>query len=129
MSGLVSGRPPPHIRHVNADRFGPLSQLQLAIEHRACAPLPPDDWPARHPARRQPSIHQVPSMANGTIKWFNATKGYGFIQPEDGSKDVFVHITDVQRAGIRELREGDKISYDLQSGNQGKVSATNLRLD
>ncbi len=68
-------------------------------------------------------------MATGTIKWFNATKGYGFIQPEDGSKDVFVHITDVQRAGIRELREGDKLSYDLQQGNQGKVSATNLRLD
>jgi CspA family cold shock protein len=68
-------------------------------------------------------------MATGTIKWFNATKGYGFIQPEDGSKDVFVHITDVQRAGIRELREGDKLSYDLQQGNQGKISATNLRLD
>ena len=67
-------------------------------------------------------------MATGTIKWFNATKGYGFIQPEDGSKDVFVHITDVQAAGIRELREGDKLSYDLQQGNQGKVSATNLRL-
>ncbi len=68
-------------------------------------------------------------MATGTIKWFNATKGYGFIQPDDGSKDVFVHVTDVQRAGIRELREGDKLSYDLQQGNQGKVSATNLRLD
>ncbi len=67
-------------------------------------------------------------MATGTIKWFNATKGYGFIQPEDGSKDVFVHITDVQRAGINDLREGDKISYDLAQGNQGKVSATNLRM-
>lgn len=67
-------------------------------------------------------------MATGTIKWFNATKGYGFIQPDDGSKDVFVHITDVQRSGINDLREGDKLSYDLQQGQQGKVSATNLRL-
>ena len=67
-------------------------------------------------------------MATGTIKWFNPTKGFGFIQPDDGSKDVFVHITDVQRAGIDGLREGDKLSYDLQQGQQGKVSATNLRL-
>ncbi|MBY0330757.1 MAG: cold-shock protein [Acetobacteraceae bacterium] len=67
-------------------------------------------------------------MATGTIKWFNPTKGFGFIQPDDGSKDVFVHITDVQRAGIDGLREGDKLSYDLQQGQQGKTSATNLRL-
>ncbi len=67
-------------------------------------------------------------MSNGTIKWFNATKGFGFIQPADGSNDVFVHISDMQRAGIAELREGDKLSYDVQSGQQGKVSACNLRL-
>ncbi|HEV7264149.1 MAG TPA: cold-shock protein [Falsiroseomonas sp.] len=68
-------------------------------------------------------------MANGTIKWFNATKGFGFIQPADGTSDVFVHISDMQRAGITELREGDKLTYDVQSGQQGKVSACNLRLD
>ncbi|NOG71247.1 cold-shock protein [Roseicella sp. DB1501] len=68
-------------------------------------------------------------MSNGTIKWFNATKGYGFIQPEDGSNDVFVHISDVQRAGISTLNEGDKITYDVQRGQQGKMSACNLRLD
>ena len=67
-------------------------------------------------------------MSNGTIKWFNATKGYGFIQPEDGTSDVFVHISDVQRSGITELREGDKLSFDVQRGQQGKLSATNLRL-
>ena len=67
-------------------------------------------------------------MATGTIKWFNPTKGFGFIQPDDGSKDVFVHITDVQRAGIDGLREGDKLSYDLQQGQQSKTSPTNLRL-
>ncbi len=67
-------------------------------------------------------------MSNGTIKWFNATKGFGFIQPEDGTNDVFVHITDVQRAGIDGLREGDKLTFDVQRGQQGKLSATNLRL-
>jgi CspA family cold shock protein len=68
-------------------------------------------------------------VSNGTIKWFNATKGYGFIQPEDGTSDVFVHISDMQRSGIAELREGDKITYDVQRGQQGKMSACNLRLD
>ncbi|MCR0984305.1 cold-shock protein [Roseomonas populi] len=66
-------------------------------------------------------------MATGIVKWFNATKGYGFIQPEDGSKDVFLHISDVQAAGLQEPREGDKLEYDLQRGQQGKVSAGNLK--
>lgn len=65
-------------------------------------------------------------MATGTVKWFNTTKGYGFIQPEDGSKDVFVHISAVQRAGLGTLREGQKVSYDLQAGKNGKSSAENL---
>lgn len=66
-------------------------------------------------------------MSTGTVKWFNSTKGYGFIQPDDGSKDVFLHVSDVQRSGIAEPREGDKLEYDLQRGQQGKVSATNLK--
>ncbi|WP_338661969.1 cold-shock protein [Pararoseomonas sp. SCSIO 73927] len=66
-------------------------------------------------------------MATGTIKWFNATKGYGFIQPDDGSKDVFLHISDVQAAGLQSPQEGDKLEYDLQRGQQGKVSAGNLK--
>jgi CspA family cold shock protein len=65
-------------------------------------------------------------MSIGTVKWFNSTKGFGFIQPEDGSKDVFLHISDVQRAGM-DVREGDKLQYDIQSGQQGKLSAGNLR--
>lgn len=66
-------------------------------------------------------------MAIGTVKWFNSTKGFGFIQPEDGSKDVFVHISAVERAGMNSLNEGQKISYDVQSGRDGKSSAENLQ--
>ena len=66
-------------------------------------------------------------MAIGTVKWFNATKGYGFIKPEDGSNDVFLHISDVQRSGLQDVREGDKLEFELQRGQQGKVSAVNLK--
>ena len=66
-------------------------------------------------------------MPVGTVKWFNATKGYGFIQPDDGSKDVFVHISEVQRAGMDGLQEGDKLGYEVEQGNQGKTSATRLK--
>jgi CspA family cold shock protein len=66
-------------------------------------------------------------MSTGTVKWFNAKKGYGFIQPDDGSKDVFVHISAVERAGIGNLNEGQKISYEVQKGQQGKLSAENLQ--
>lgn len=66
-------------------------------------------------------------MSTGTVKWFNATKGYGFIQPEDGSKDVFVHISAVERAGLSTLREGQKVTFDLERGQQGKMSAVNIQ--
>ncbi|HLB97715.1 MAG TPA: cold-shock protein [Acetobacteraceae bacterium] len=66
-------------------------------------------------------------MSTGTVKWFNAKKGYGFIQPDDGSKDVFVHISAVERSGIGNLNEGQKISYEVQKGQQGKLSAENLQ--
>ncbi len=66
-------------------------------------------------------------MAIGTVKWFNPVKGYGFIQPEDGSKDVFVHISAVERSGIGNLVEGQKLSFDLERGQQGKTSAVNLK--
>ena len=65
-------------------------------------------------------------MVTGTVKWFNSAKGYGFIEPEDGSKDAFVHISAVERAGLSSLREGQKISYELQAGQNGKSSAENL---
>ncbi len=65
-------------------------------------------------------------MSKGTVKWFNAQKGYGFIQPDDGSKDVFVHISAVERANMTGLNEGQKVSFDLERGQQGKTSAVNL---
>jgi cold shock protein len=66
-------------------------------------------------------------MSTGTVKWFNPTKGYGFIEPDDGSKDVFVHISAVERSGIGNLREGQRLNFELERGQQGKVSAVNLK--
>jgi len=66
-------------------------------------------------------------MAIGTVKWFSSQKGYGFIQPEDGTKDVFVHISAVERSGMGGLREGQKLSYDIERGQQGRTSAVNLK--
>jgi len=66
------------------------------------------------------------AMTTGTVKWFNPAKGFGFIEPEDGSKDAFVHISAVERAGLTTLNEGQKVSYELQPGQNGKTSAENL---
>jgi len=67
-------------------------------------------------------------MTTGTVKFFNASKGFGFIAPDDGGKDAFVHISAVESAGLTGLSDGQKVSYDLESGRDGKVSATNLQL-
>ncbi len=67
-------------------------------------------------------------MATGTVKWFNAQKGFGFIQPDDGGKDVFVHISAVERAGFRDLHDGQKVSFELtQDKRSGRTSADNLK--
>ena len=79
-------------------------------------------------AARDPTLVRGKTMATGTVKWFNSIKGYGFIQPEDGSKDAFVHISAVERAGLGGLNEGQKVSYDLQPGQNGKSSAENLTI-
>ena len=66
-------------------------------------------------------------MPTGVVKWFNSTKGYGFIRPDDGGKDVFVHITQVQRAGMTELADNQKVEYDVEERRDGRTAATNLK--
>jgi cold shock protein len=67
-------------------------------------------------------------MANGTVKWFNTTKGFGFIAPDNGGKDVFVHISAVERSGLTGLADNQKVSFDIESGRDGRESAVNLEL-
>ncbi|MBT6096278.1 MAG: cold-shock protein [Rhodospirillaceae bacterium] len=67
-------------------------------------------------------------MTTGTVKWFNTAKGYGFIEPEDGSSDAFVHISAVEQAGLHSLNEGQKVSYELKQGQNGKSSAEDLSI-
>jgi CspA family cold shock protein len=67
-------------------------------------------------------------MPQGSVKWFNATKGFGFIEPKDGGKDVFVHISAVERAGLSTLQDGQKLSYELETGRDGRASAGSLKL-
>jgi len=67
-------------------------------------------------------------MANGTVKWFNPTKGFGFIQPDDGGNDVFVHVTAVQAAGLQGLDDNQKVSYELETGRNGKESAVDIKV-
>lgn len=67
-------------------------------------------------------------MTNGTVKFFNATKGFGFIQPDGGAKDVFVHVSALERSGIRSLADGQKVTFDTEMDRQGRAAATNLQL-
>jgi CspA family cold shock protein len=68
------------------------------------------------------------TMAKGTVKWFNTEKGYGFIAPEDGGKDVFVHISAVERAGLKRLDDGQEVTFDLEDGRDGRKAATNIEV-
>jgi CspA family cold shock protein len=89
------------------------------------------DYKLTGPSRRIPrAVRQTGdfTMAKGTVKWFNETKGYGFIAPEGGKKDVFVHITALERAGLRSLKDGQPVTFDIEAGRDGRESATNLAL-
>ncbi|GGF82547.1 cold-shock protein [Paracoccus acridae] len=67
-------------------------------------------------------------MANGTVKWFNATKGFGFIEPEHGTKDIFLHVSALERAGIHQVADGQAVTFDVERGRDGRDSASNLTL-
>jgi CspA family cold shock protein len=101
----------------------------MAAEIRALRPgsdADPQD-PAASVAGRDPRPRKT-EMASGTVKWFNPTKGFGFIAPNEGGKDVFIHISALQRAGINSLAEGQAIEYELGTGRDGRTSAENIRL-
>jgi CspA family cold shock protein len=107
-----------------ASSFGLL--IHAHSKRRTCFPISVVvDRPVR--CERGDSSVQRTTMTIGTVKWFNAQKGYGFIQPEDGSKDVFVHISAVERSGMGNLHEGQRLSFELERGQQGKTSAVNLQ--
>lgn len=105
--------------------------------HGLAAHLIPRTFPASYASRgwgissfatgAELSLKILP-MTNGTVKFFNSTKGFGFISPDDGGKDAFVHISAVEQAGLSGLADGQKVSYDIESGRDGKESATNLKL-
>jgi cold shock protein len=100
-----------------------MTSLSLKVGQRLCR----DTRVGAPAALEQPPQGEM-AMATGTVKWFNATKGFGFIQPTDGGTDVFVHISAVERAGMRDLNEGQKISYDVVADRRtGKSSADNLK--
>jgi CspA family cold shock protein len=92
-------------------------------------PEDPKDLAARpRQSRRGRPTREYDGMATGTVKWFNTTKGYGFIAPDDGGKDIFVHISAVERAGLKSLNDNQKIEYEMQSGRDGRSSASDLKL-
>jgi CspA family cold shock protein len=156
VAGPDSGRAPAPRRQVRRrDRSSrPSARLDFAAQRRHLADVDywPFGWAASPQGRalqtliqkvegtklwcvcsvpRRTSLHlhqRNVSMSSGTVKWFNSQKGYGFIQPDDGSKDVFVHISAVERAGLSTLNEGQKVSFDLVADRRsGKSSADNLR--
>ena len=101
-----------------------LSRHRKAVHHPASKPQ--ERLPARF--RAQGATRKETNMAIGTVKWFNPTKGFGFIAPEGGSKDVFVHVSALQSAGLQELNEGQRVEFDIGAGRDGRTAAENVRL-
>src|SRR4051812_30839298 len=112
-----------------------MPDLHLGAACRTRRPLRASSPPRSHPsnsAKRDPGQgprERNTQVAAGTGKWFKSTKGYGFISPSEGDKDVFVHISAVERAGLGTLNEGQQLQYELARGNNGKFSAVNVKID
>jgi CspA family cold shock protein len=118
---------------IEADRrSGKPSAIDLQVTGSSPTPRAPRPAPTRGFERRgdgRPPVRESVGAGSGVVKWFNPTKGFGFIQPSGGGADVFVHISAVERAGLSSLNEGQSVAYDLeQDRRSGKSSATNLRL-
>ena len=106
-----------------------LEDLGVRLKREPPEPLPSTNaitTGARIP-RTSPILQGLTSMATGTVKWFNATKGFGFIQPDDGGKDAFVHISAVERAGMITLNQNQRVTYELEEDRRGKMAAVNLQ--
>jgi cold shock protein len=115
------------IDYLGRNRFWPTTWPRIFIQRCALTTSLTSMTGAFHVTEVLLTKGRLP-MATGTVKWFNATKGYGFIQPDDGGKDVFVHISAVERAGLRDLAEGQKVAYEVVADKRtGKSSAGNLR--
>lgn len=116
-------------------RSGKLAATDLQVTGSGPAPArrpaerPRVEYRRRGIASRGPASQRQEGNGRGVVKWFNSTKGFGFIQPETGGEDVFVHISAVERAGLRDLHEGQSVSFDIErDGRSGKAAAANLRL-
>jgi cold shock protein len=97
---------------------------------RAFRPVRPSSPRRRYPHRRNPAggTAEETDMATGTVKWFNAVKGFGFIAPDQGGKDVFLHVSALERAGLNGIADGQKVNYELESGRDGRSSAGAITL-
>jgi CspA family cold shock protein len=118
-------RPPRFVPTENCPRRAGRPYRAVAVPKRIGARARNFDF-LRHPA--QVPTDGVNMQTSGTVKWFNATKGYGFIQPDDGSKDVFVHISAVEKAGLRSLYEGQRVSFTNERDRRGRFAAENLQV-
>jgi CspA family cold shock protein len=111
-----------HIERANVFLFRPLSPVYGAQS------FDPDLTTPGCRTKADSKLQETTDMASGTVKWFNSTKGFGFIAPDGGSKDVFVHISAVERSGLTGLADNQKVTFDIEPGRDGRESAVNLEL-
>ncbi|TNE40705.1 MAG: cold-shock protein [Sphingomonadales bacterium] len=121
LTGLAEGQP---LGFTLVDRGGKISATDLKIEGE---PLPVTDRPRTEQPQRGPQRQLTGERATGTVKFFNAMKGFGFIQRDDGQPDAFVHISAVERAGLPTLNEGDRLEFEIEVDRRGKYAAVNLQ--